>query len=40
MASCTTAGGRPPEDALHHGRAPLLVRRESLADINSRDVGL
>ncbi|MGW1654464.1 diaminopimelate decarboxylase [Streptomyces atratus] len=40
MASSYNAVGRPPVVAVHDGRARLLVRRESLADINSRDVGL
>ncbi|MEW1691202.1 diaminopimelate decarboxylase [Streptomyces sp. NPDC091265] len=40
MASSYNAVGRPPVVAVHEGRARLLVRRESLADINSRDLGL
>ncbi|WP_327659312.1 MULTISPECIES: diaminopimelate decarboxylase [unclassified Streptomyces] len=40
MASGYNAVGRPPVIAVHDGRARLLVRRESLEDIHSRDVGL
>ncbi|MFB6819790.1 diaminopimelate decarboxylase [Streptomyces sp. NPDC056347] len=40
MASSYNAVGRPPVVAVADGRARLLVRRESLADIRSRDVGL
>lgn len=40
MASSYNAVGRPPVAAVHEGRARLLIRRESLADINGRDVGL
>lgn len=40
MASSYNAIGRPPVVAVRDGGARLLVRRESLADINSRDVGL
>ncbi|MFB4420030.1 diaminopimelate decarboxylase [Streptomyces sp. QL37] len=40
MASSYNAVGRPPVVAVHEGRARLLIRRESLADINGRDVGL
>ncbi|MFI5770393.1 diaminopimelate decarboxylase [Streptomyces sp. NPDC051658] len=40
MASSYNAVGRPPVVAVADGRARLLVRRESLADINGRDVGL
>ncbi|MEU9093528.1 diaminopimelate decarboxylase [Streptomyces sp. NPDC048428] len=40
MASNYNAVGRPPVAAVHEGRARLLIRRESLADINGRDVGL
>jgi diaminopimelate decarboxylase len=32
--------GRPPLVAVRDGQARLLVRRESLDDIRSRDVGL
>ncbi|MFE4578615.1 hypothetical protein, partial [Streptomyces chartreusis] len=31
---------RPPVVAVDDGRARLLIRRESLEDIRSRDVGL
>ncbi|MFJ6852284.1 diaminopimelate decarboxylase [Streptomyces sp. NPDC091271] len=40
MASSYNAVGRPPVVAVHEGRARILVRRESLADINGRDIGL
>lgn len=40
MASGYNAVGRPPVVAVLDGRARLLVRRESLSDINSRDIGL
>lgn len=40
MASSYNAVGRPPVAAVHEGRARLLIRRETLADINGRDVGL
>ncbi len=40
MASSYNAVGRPPVVAVHDGRARLLIRRESLADINGRDIGL
>lgn len=39
-ASSCDAVGRPPVVAVHDGRGRLLIRRESLADINGRDVGL
>ncbi|MEV8101361.1 diaminopimelate decarboxylase [Streptomyces sp. NPDC088135] len=39
MASSYNAVGRPPVVAVADGRARLLVRRESLADINGRDIG-
>ncbi|MFJ4840844.1 diaminopimelate decarboxylase [Streptomyces sp. NPDC088746] len=40
MASSYNAVGRPPVVAVHEGRARILIRRESLADINGRDIGL
>jgi diaminopimelate decarboxylase len=40
MASTYNLTGRPPLVAVHTGRARLLIRRESLADLHSRDVGL
>ncbi|MFJ8636658.1 diaminopimelate decarboxylase [Streptomyces sp. NPDC093568] len=40
MASGYNMVGRPPVVAVDDGRARLLVRRESLEDIRSRDVGL
>ncbi|MEW2288804.1 diaminopimelate decarboxylase [Streptomyces sp. NPDC047841] len=40
MASGYNLVGRPPVVAVRAGLARLLVRRESLADIRSRDVGL
>ncbi|MFJ9815397.1 diaminopimelate decarboxylase [Streptomyces sp. NPDC101151] len=40
MASGYNLVGRPPVTAVHDGGARLLVRRESLEDIRSRDVGL
>ncbi|MFE5211022.1 diaminopimelate decarboxylase [Streptomyces sp. NPDC056600] len=40
MASGYNMVGRPPVAAVRDGRARLLVRRESLDDIRSRDVGL
>jgi diaminopimelate decarboxylase len=40
MASGYNLVGRPPVVAVRDGRARLLVRRESLEDARSRDVGL
>ncbi|MFG2556584.1 diaminopimelate decarboxylase [Streptomyces sp. NPDC048581] len=40
MASGYNMVGRPPVVAVDDGRARLLIRRESLEDIRSRDVGL
>ncbi|MFE6622704.1 diaminopimelate decarboxylase [Streptomyces sp. NPDC057740] len=40
MASGYNLVGRPPVVAVNDGRARLLVRRESLEDIRSRDVGV
>ncbi|MFG3101143.1 diaminopimelate decarboxylase [Streptomyces sp. NPDC048182] len=40
MASGYNLVGRPPVVAVHSGTARLLVRRESLADVRNRDVGL
>jgi diaminopimelate decarboxylase len=40
MASGYNLVGRPPVVAVADGTARLLVRRESLADVRSRDVGL
>ncbi|MGW1210994.1 diaminopimelate decarboxylase [Streptomyces sp. NPDC002499] len=40
MASTYNLVGRPPIAAVRDGHARLLVRRESLDDIRSRDVGL
>ncbi len=40
MASGYNLVGRPPVVAVADGRARLLVRRESLDDIRSREVGL
>ncbi|KUN96957.1 hypothetical protein [Streptomyces caeruleatus] len=40
MASGYNLVGRPPVVAVDDGRARLLIRRESLEDIRSRDVGL
>ncbi|MEU3985620.1 diaminopimelate decarboxylase [Streptomyces sp. NPDC026672] len=40
MASAYNMVGRPPVVAVRDGRARLLVRRESLDDLRSRDVGL
>ncbi|MGW1726075.1 diaminopimelate decarboxylase [Streptomyces sp. NPDC002306] len=40
MASGYNMVGRPPVAAVHAGHARLLVRRESLDDLRSRDVGL
>ncbi|MFE9062582.1 diaminopimelate decarboxylase [Streptomyces violaceusniger] len=40
MASGYNLVGRPPVVAVADGRARLLVRRESLDDLRSRDVGL
>ncbi|WP_405954051.1 diaminopimelate decarboxylase [Streptomyces phaeochromogenes] len=40
MASGYNLVGRPPVVAVDRGHARLLVRRESLEDIRSRDVGL
>ncbi|EGX56674.1 diaminopimelate decarboxylase [Streptomyces zinciresistens K42] len=40
MASDYNLVGRPPVVAVDDGRARLLVRRESLEDLRSRDVGL
>jgi diaminopimelate decarboxylase len=39
MASGYNLVGRPPVAAVADGRARLLVRRESLADLVGRDVG-
>ncbi|CAM5361931.1 diaminopimelate decarboxylase [Streptomyces abikoensis] len=39
MASAYNLVGRPPVAAVSGGRARLLVRRETLADLRSRDVG-
>lgn len=35
-----TVVGRPPVVAVSHGTARVLVRRESLDDMNRRDIGL
>ncbi|MFE4871780.1 diaminopimelate decarboxylase [Streptomyces sp. NPDC056682] len=40
MASGYNLVGRPPVVAVTHGHARLLVRRESLDDFRSRDIGL
>ncbi|MFD8999764.1 diaminopimelate decarboxylase [Streptomyces sp. NPDC059582] len=40
MASGYNMVGRPPVAAVHAGHARLLVRRESLDDLRSRDVGV
>ncbi|MFJ5175062.1 diaminopimelate decarboxylase [Streptomyces griseoviridis] len=40
MASAYNLVGRPPVVAVRGGRARLLVRRESLADLTARDVGV
>ncbi|MDO0916505.1 diaminopimelate decarboxylase [Streptomyces sp. DT2A-34] len=40
MASGRNLVGRPPVAAVDHGHARLLIRRESLDDIRSRDIGL
>jgi diaminopimelate decarboxylase len=40
MASGYNLVGRPPVVAVRDGRARLLVRRESAADLCARDVGL
>ncbi|MEU1630575.1 diaminopimelate decarboxylase [Streptomyces sp. NPDC020096] len=40
MASGYNLVGRPPVVAVTEGRARLLVRRESFADIRNRDIGL
>lgn len=40
MASAYNLVGRPPVVAVTEGQARLLVRRESLADIQERDIGL
>ncbi|MFE0106232.1 diaminopimelate decarboxylase [Streptomyces sp. NPDC059009] len=40
MASGYNLVGRPPVAAVRSGHARLLVRRESLADLSARDVGL
>ncbi|MEU8029142.1 diaminopimelate decarboxylase [Streptomyces sp. NPDC049099] len=40
MASGYNLVGRPPLVAVRNGHARLLIRRESLADLRSRDVGL
>ncbi|MFI0723509.1 diaminopimelate decarboxylase [Streptomyces sp. NPDC021224] len=40
MASSYTMVGRPPVVAVADGRARLLVRRESAADLRARDVGI
>ncbi|MFI5617142.1 diaminopimelate decarboxylase [Streptomyces sp. NPDC051567] len=39
MASGYNLVGRPPVVAVHEGRARLLVRRETLEDFRSRDIG-
>ncbi|MGW2186327.1 diaminopimelate decarboxylase family protein, partial [Streptomyces sp. NPDC001719] len=39
MASAYNLVGRPPVVAVHEGHARLLVRRETLEDLRSRDVG-
>jgi diaminopimelate decarboxylase len=39
MASTYNGVGRPPVVAVRHGRARLLVRRETIADLLSRDLG-
>ncbi|MFB6517262.1 diaminopimelate decarboxylase [Streptomyces sp. NPDC056401] len=39
MASGYNMVGRPPVIAVHEGTARMLVRRETLADFRSRDVG-
>jgi diaminopimelate decarboxylase len=40
MASAYNLVGRPPVVAASDGRARVLVRRESLADMSARDIGL
>ncbi|MFF0598496.1 diaminopimelate decarboxylase [Streptomyces antibioticus] len=40
MASSYNMVGRPPVVALHEGTARLLVRRETLDDFRSRDIGV
>ncbi|MGW4231708.1 diaminopimelate decarboxylase [Streptomyces sp. NPDC004980] len=40
MASGYNLVGRPPVVGVHEGRARLLVRRETLDDMRSRDVGV
>jgi diaminopimelate decarboxylase len=40
MASGYNLVGRPPVVAVTDGTARVLVRRESLADISSRDISL
>ncbi|MDT3398049.1 diaminopimelate decarboxylase [Streptomyces sp. B1866] len=40
MASSYNLVGRPPVAAVSGGRARLLVRRETLADLRARDLGL
>jgi diaminopimelate decarboxylase len=40
MASVYNLVGRPPVVAVSDGRARVLVRRESLADMSLRDIGL
>ena len=40
MASSYNLVGRPPVIGVNHGKARLLVRRESQADLSSRDLGL
>jgi diaminopimelate decarboxylase len=40
MASAYNLVGRPPVVAVTEGRARVLVRRESLADMSLRDIGL
>ncbi|MFI0942904.1 diaminopimelate decarboxylase [Streptomyces sp. NPDC021020] len=40
MASSYTMVGRPPVIAVANGRARLLIRRESAADLRLRDVGV
>lgn len=39
MASGYNLVGRPPVVSVHEGRARLLVWRETLDDLRSRDVG-
>jgi diaminopimelate decarboxylase len=40
MASHYNLVGRPPVVAVRDGAARVLVRRESLDDMNRRDIGL